>query len=252
MTLLNFLYLYGMKLDLFGQAIFDFYHGKKEPLITSTDISEEDELAISYLFRSYKNMPATEKKALQLCQGKVLDIGAGTGCHALYLQKTGFDIVAIDASPLAIEVCQKQGVLKAKGIALLNFETHEKFDTILLLMNGTGIFQTLNQVLENLEKLKNLLAANGQILIDSSDLIYMFDKDEDGGVWLPAHKNYYGELDYTLHYKNQTETFPWLYLDAELFSTFAHQAGLNFEIISEGKNFDYLARLTLKDKNNKK
>jgi hypothetical protein len=72
----------------------------------------------------------------------------------------------------------------------------------------------------------------------------MFDKDDDGGVWLPAHKNYYGELDYTLHYKNQTETFPWLYMDADLFRTFAHQAGLNFEIVGEGKNFDYLACLT--------
>jgi|694.fasta_scaffold01213_31 SAM-dependent methyltransferase len=233
-----------MKLDLFGQAIFDCYHGKKEPLITSTDISEEDELDLSYLFRTYKNMPTIEKKALQLCQGKILDIGAGTGCHALYLQNKNFDVKVLDASPLAIAVCQKQGLTKTVCSTLLDFETHEKFDTILLLMNGTGIFQTLNQVLANLEKLKNLLAANGQVLIDSSDLIYMFDKDDDGGVWLPAHKNYYGELDYTLHYKNQTETFHWLYLDADLFRTFAQQAGLNFEIVSEGKNFDYLARLS--------
>lgn len=233
-----------MKLDLFGQAIFDFYHGLKEPLITSTDISEEDELDISYLFRTYKNMPAIEKKALQLCKGKILDVGAGAGCHALYLQNKQFDVTVLDTSPLIIEVCKKQGLVHTVCSPLLDFEKDEKFDTILLLMNGTGIFQTLHQVVENLEKLKTLLAPNGQILIDSSDLIYMFDKDEDGGVWLPAHKNYYGELVYFLHYKNQTETFPWLYLDANLFHTFAKQVGFNFEIIKKGKNFDYLARLS--------
>lgn len=232
-----------MKKDLFGQAIFDFYHDKKQILLTSTDISEEDELDLSYLFRTFEDMPKLEKKALKLCKGKILDIGAGAGCHSLYLQEKGFDVTTLDSSPLCIEVCKNQNIEKVVCTNLLNFNSNEKFDTLLLLMNGTGIFQTLNKVLKYLEKLKFLLAPQGQILIDSSDLIYMFEKGEDGGIWLPAHKNYYGELDYTLHYNGQTETFPWLYLDENLFYTLAKQAGFKFEIIEKGKNFDYLSRL---------
>ena len=233
-----------MNLDLFGQAIYDYYHAKSQTFLTSTDISEEDELDLSYLFRTYNKMPKLEKKALKLCHGKILDVGAGAGCHVLYLQNQGFDVTAIDQSALAIEICEKQGVKKTLFSTLLDFNSDEKFDTILLLMNGTGIFQTLNQVEVYLEKLKSLLAPQGQILIDSSDIIYMFDKDEDGGVWLPAHKNYYGELDYTLHYNNQTETFPWLYLDENLFYTFAKQSCLKFDIVQKGNHYDYLVKLS--------
>lgn len=232
-------------LDLFGRAILD-YQTNNEPqdLITETNISEADEMSVAYLFRSFNEMPKLEQKSLQLSKGKILDVGCGAGSHSLYLQEKGLDVISIDISENAIQACQLRGLKKARVQNLLDIQ-NEKFDTILLLMNGTGIFGTLAQTSIYLQKLKSLLNPNGQILIDSSDIIYMFDEEEDGSKWVPAD-GYYGELTFTISYKNQTEEpFPWLYLDYNTLQNAAHAYGLNCELITEGEHFDYLAKLSL-------
>ncbi|MEN9335454.1 MAG: Ribosomal small subunit methyltransferase [Bacteroidota bacterium] len=232
-------------LDLFGQAILDFYtQNNPQPLLTETSISEEDEMDVAYLFRTFKNMPKLEQKALQLCHGRILDIGAGAGCHALYLQQKGLDVTALDHSAYAIEACRLQKIQNCIQTTVLDYNPEQRFDTIILLMNGTGIFGKLNQTAAYLQKLKSLLNPEGQILIDSSDLIYMFDEDEDGGRWIPDH-GYYGELEFTLHYKGQKEQFPWLYLDYNTLQNAALANGFQCELVMEGKNYDYLARLTV-------
>ncbi|MEO0045840.1 MAG: Ribosomal small subunit methyltransferase [Bacteroidota bacterium] len=229
--------------DLFGQAILDFQtNNTPEDLVTETNISEADEMSVGYLFRHYNDMPKLEKKALQLAKGKILDVGCGAGSHSLYLQEKGFDVTAIDISPKAIKACQLRGVKNARVQSLLEVG-NEKFDTILLLMNGTGIFGTLAETSKHLQKLKSLLNPNGQILIDSSDIIYMFDEAEDGSFLVPAD-GYYGELTFTVSYKGQTEdAFPWLYLDYNTLQNAAHANGLESELVVEGKHYDYLAKL---------
>ena len=231
--------------DLFGKAILDFQtNNSPEDLVTETSISEADEMSVEYLFRSFNEMPKLEKKALQLAKGKILDVGCGAGSHALYLQKKGFDVTAIDISANAIKACELRGLKNTKIQNVVDLE-NEKFDTILLLMNGTGIFGTLSETSKYLQKLKSLLNPNGQILIDSSDIIYMFDTAEDGSYMVPA-EGYYGELTFTISYKNETEeTFPWLYLDYNTLQNVAHANGLKCELVLEGKHFDYLAKLTL-------
>ena len=193
-------------------------------------------------------MPELEQKALHLAKGKILDVGCGAGSHSLYLQENNFDVTAIDISANAIEACQLRGLKNARVQNILDldsdFHQNDRYDTILLLMNGTGIFGTLQQTSNYLSKLKSLLAPNGQILIDSSDIIYMFDEDEDGSKWIPG-EGYYGELTFTISYKNQTEeAFPWLYLDYNTLQNAAHANGLQCELIQEGDHFDYLARLS--------
>jgi SAM-dependent methyltransferase len=231
--------------DLFGKAILDFQtNNSPEDLITETNISEADEMRVNYLFRSFNEMPKLEKKALQLCKGKVLDVGCGAGSHSLYLQEKGIEVTAIDISENAIKACQLRGLKNAQVQNILDLE-NESFDTILLLMNGTGIFRTLLETSRYLQKLKSLLNPNGQILIDSSDIIYMFDKEADGSYLVPAD-GYYGELTFTISYKGETEeSFPWLYLDYNTLQNAAHANGLQCELILEGEHFDYLARLTL-------
>lgn len=231
-------------LDLFGKAILDFQtNNSPEDIITETNISESDEMDVAYLFRSYKEMPKLEKKALQLSKGKVLDVGCGAGSHSLYLQnEKNLVVTSIDISKNAIQACQLRGLKNVKVQNILDLE-NETFDTVLLLMNGTGIFQTISQTSKYLQKLKTLLAPNGQILIDSSDIIYMYDENEDGSFLVPAD-SYYGELTFTISYKNQTEeAFPWLYLDYNTLQNAAFANGLQCELIEEGKHFDYLARL---------
>ena len=230
--------------DLFGTAILDYQtNNSPEDISTETTISEADAMEVSYLFRSYQEMPKLEQKALQLAKGKILDVGCGAGSHSLYLQEKGLEVTSIDISENAIKACALRGVQNAQVQNVLDSNSNEKFDTILLLMNGTGIFGTLDQTSKYLQKLKSLLAPNGQILIDSSDIIYMFDEDEDGSKWISADR-YYGELTFTISYKNQTEeAFPWLYLDYNTLQNAAHANGLECELILEGEHFDYLARL---------
>ena len=231
--------------DLFGKAILDFQTSNSpEDLITETSISEADEMSVAYLFRSYDEMPKLEQKALQLAKGKVLDVGCGAGSHSLTLQNDrNLYVTSIDISPYAIQACQLRGLKNAKVQDIMTLE-NEKFDTILLLMNGTGIFGTLKKTPNFLQKLKSLLNPNGQILIDSSDIIYMFDDDEDGGKWIFGN-GYYGELTFAISYKNETENeFPWLYLDYNTLQNAAFANGLQSELILEGEHYDYLAKLS--------
>lgn len=230
--------------DLMGQAIWDYHHGEtSENLLTETSISEIDDLPISYLFRDFDDMNAIEQKALELSVGKTIDIGAGAGSHSLYLQnEKKINVFALDYSPKSIEVCKLRGIKNTICADLLEF-SEETFDTILLLMNGTGIFQSLEKIDDYLEKLHSLLNENGQILIDSTDILYMYDRDEDGGVSVPAD-HYYGEVDYFMHYKLDTETpIKWLYLDFETFKRAAENNGFKIEKIVQEED-SYLARLT--------
>ncbi|WP_044403486.1 bifunctional 2-polyprenyl-6-hydroxyphenol methylase/3-demethylubiquinol 3-O-methyltransferase UbiG [Lacinutrix sp. Hel_I_90] len=237
-----------MKKDLFGKALLDYHNGNyTEDIITATNISGEDTLPLEYLFRSYAEMPKIEQKALALAKGHVLDIGAGSGSHSLYLQDQGLEVKAIDISEGAIAVCKLRGVASTENISALEYAkvSEETFDTILLLMNGTGIFQTIKALPLYLKDLKRLLKPKGQILIDSSDIKYMFE-DEDGGFWQDLNAGYYGELDYFLSYKGEDESpMKWLYLDFPTLNIASATVGLTCEKVFEGDSFDYLARLTL-------
>jgi SAM-dependent methyltransferase len=229
--------------DLFGQAILDFQtNNSPEDLQTETSISEADEMPVAYLFRAFDQMPLLEQTALELAKGKTLDVGCGAGSHSLHLQNKGLEVTAIDISAKAIAACQLRGLKHARVQHVLAIQ-NETFDTILLLMNGTGIFRTLKELPTYLQKLQSLLNPNGQILIDSSDLIYMYDENEDGSYSIPA-EGYYGELTFTVSYKGQTEApFPWLYLDYNTLQRAAQANDLQCELIEEGEHFDYLARL---------
>lgn len=232
--------------DLFGQAIFDYhFNNAPENLITETNISEKDEMEVSYLFRELEKMPLIEQTAIKKSYGKVLDVGCGAGSHSLVLQNNyNLDVTAIDISSKAIETCKARGINNTKVVAILDLEENNQYDTILLLMNGTGIFGTLNEVSKYLNKLKKLLHPKGQILIDSSDIVYMFDEDEDGGKWIPGN-GYYGELRFKISYKNQIEEeFPWLYIDYNTFQNIAVADGFKCELLIEGDHYDYLAKLT--------
>ena len=232
--------------DLMGRAIWDYYYQENsEDLQTETSISELDDLPVSYLFRDYQEMNALEKKALDLSFGKVLDVGSGAGSHSLYLQnERKLEVTTLDISPKSIEICKARGIKNAICEDLLQF-SEKNFDTVLLLMNGTGIFQSLEHIDQYLQKLKSLVAENGQILIDSTDILYMYDQDEDGGVLVPA-TGYYGELDYYLHYKGESEEpMKWLYLDFNTLKNAAIANGFKIQKI-EKLDDSYLAKLTVK------
>jgi SAM-dependent methyltransferase len=235
--------------DLFGRAILDYQtNNHPENLITETDISEKDEMPVAYLFRSFSEMPVLEQKALALAKGKILDVGCGAGSHSLYLQnERHLEVISIDISTNAIKTCELRGLKNTRIQDIMTLQ-NEKFDTILLLMNGSGIFGKLANVPKHLQLLKSLLNKNGRILLDSSDIVYMFDEDADGRKWLPVTKDYYGEVVFNISYKGKTEkSFDWLYLDYNTLRDIAAANGLQCELILEGGHYDYLAGLTLKE-----
>lgn len=233
--------------DLFGKAILDYQtNNAPEDLITETTISEEDEMSVAYLFRSYDEMPQMEQKALQLAKGKILDVGCGAGSHSLSLQnERNLDVTSIDISANAIQACVLRGLKNAKVQDVMTLE-NEKYDTILLLMNGAGMCGKLKNIPNFLLKLKSLLNPGGQILLDSSDIIYMFDDDEDGGKWIPSKGEYYGEIVFNISYKGEKEKpFDWMFIDYNTLQNAALDNGFQCELILEGEHYDYLAKLSI-------
>ena len=230
--------------DPMGAAIRDYQNkGKASRLRVLSSMFDEDEMPVAHLFRTFNQMPRLEQKALSMAKGRVLDIGAGAGCHALALQERGLEVKAIDISPLSCEVMKERGVKDAECVNLFDPQLQGKYDTLLLLMNGTGIAGKLNRLSMLLNRLKELLAEGGQILIDSSDLKYIYE-NEDGSMDIDLNAPYYGEVDYQMQYKNvKGEPFDWLYTDPMLLASISKQCGLNCEIVEEGENYDFLARL---------
>ena len=230
--------------DPMGAAIFDYQStGKADTLRILSSMFEEDEMPVSHLFRSLHDMPVLECKALDLAKGKILDVGAGAGCHALALQKQNKDVTAIDISPLSCEAMLKRGVSNVQCVNLFDKGFKGSYDTILLLMNGTGIAGKICNLPRLFKRLKELLSPDGQILIDSSDLKYIYE-NEDGSFDIDLNANYYGEVDYQMVYKDiEGEPFDWLYVDFPLLSTIAESIGLHAQLITEGEYYDYLARI---------
>ena len=152
-------------------------------------------------------------------------------------------MTALDISPLSVETMKQRGV---KNVICQDFFTlsGQKYDTILMLMNGIGIVGTLERMPEFFKQLDRILSPGGQLLCDSSDIIYVFE-DEDGFIEYPEEDGYYGELSFRMQYKYCIgEPFPWLYIDADILKSVAEDNGYNFEIIAEGEHYDYLARIT--------
>lgn len=229
--------------DVFGKAIRDFYKGIASVITTFSTLGGEDELPVRYLYRDFDEMPAIEQTALDMSWGHILDVGCGAGSHALYLQQKGLSVKPIDISKGAIEVCKLRGLHKAEQLDLWDLKK-AKFDTILCLMNGTGICGSMDRVPFFLKHLKSLMSPKGQILIDSTDVMYMYE-DERGQDALSEIKHYYGEAQMEIRYQeSSSETFNWLYLD---FYNLKQQAGLvnlNCEMILKGSDNNYLARLS--------
>lgn len=235
-----------MNKDIFGEAIKDFYHKKhQEDIVVQAPDFDDDIIPVSYLFRNYSEMPKIEQKALELAFGEVLDVGCGAGSHSLFLsEEKKLKVHAIDISEGAIEICKKRGIINANVQDIFDLKK-AKYDTLLFLMNGSGIIGKLGSIDRFFLHIKKLLKPDGQILIDSSDISYLFAED-DGSFWVDASAAYYGEMQYKLQYKNlESDWFDWLYIDYNTLQNAANSNGFICELLLEGENNDYLAKLTM-------
>ncbi|GAA3997005.1 class I SAM-dependent methyltransferase [Hymenobacter fastidiosus] len=233
--------------DPVGHALIAYLRGNQATaLLVHSNVTDDEDLAASYFFRSLWEMPELERTALQECRGRVLDAGAGAGCHSLELQSRGFQVKAIDASPGAVQVMQERGVREAACHNLFDAPAAgERFDTILMLMNGLGLVGTLDGLERFLVHARTLLAPGGQILATSSDISYLYE-DEEGALVININGPYYGEIEYAMTYGDETgPQFDWLFADASIVQDYAESAGYEVEFLGEDDQQQYLVRLTL-------
>lgn len=231
------------EVDPMGQAIHDFYF-KKNPgrLEVNSTITEDEDIEVAYLFRAFREMPEIEQKAMSLCRGAVLDVGAAAGAHTLYLQNQGINVEAIDISQLSVDVMKHRGVNQVLCADFFDLN-NKTYDTLLFLMNGIGLCGSLKGLGVLLQQCKKLLNTGGQVLLDSSDIKYMFEGEE---FEIEFENCYYGELEYQMNYKEtEGEVFDWLFIDFNTLQQVAKANGFNCEKIIDGPHYDYLARLTL-------
>lgn len=232
--------------DPMGRAIYEYHkYGKADDVIVHSSMFDDDVIPVETLYRTFDQMPALEQKALELATGDILDVGAGSGCHSLALKEMGKNSVAVEISSLSVEVMKERGV-DARLVNFYDSSFTETYDTILMLMNGTGIIGNLDNIQTFFSRIKQLLKPGGSLLIDSSDLSYLYE-EEDGSLMIDLADDYYGLVDFQMQYKDSMgEPFDWLYLDFNTLSYYAEESGFTAELIEEGEYYDYLARLTLK------
>lgn len=231
-----------MSLDVLGHALHDYLHGHRgNPLLTHTSFGGVEEMPVSEFFRPPADFPELEHIALALCDGKVLDIGAGAGSHALFLQKRGMDITALERSPLGCDVMRARGVEQVVTADFFDYHG-ERYDTLLFLMNGIGIAGSLDGLTTLLNHCETLLNPGGQLLFDSSDIAYLY---ADGSVERPM--GYYGQIRYQYAYKGKRSApFDWLFIDQETLISIAQPLGWVVQILYEDGHDQYLVRMERK------
>ena len=184
-----------------GAALLDYYRGNRTATLICHQDGTRDDVPASFWFRDA--LDPLERLGLDLCKGKVLDVGAGTGLHALDLQRRGFDVTAIDVAPECIAIMRQRGVRNALAADLYAFDGGP-FDTIICLCNGLDKVGTLGDVQRFLTQMRVLLAADGQLIADSFDLrIGASEQTVAEIIRKTAAGRYFGEMDLVFEFNGE-------------------------------------------------
>ncbi|MCJ2541864.1 class I SAM-dependent methyltransferase [Thermostichus vulcanus] len=237
--------------DPLDQALWDWHRGQPQgPILMhahSPDgipIEEAQRISAEVFFTP--ELPETEALALDLCRGRVLDIGAGTGRHALLLQERGLSVWALDRSPVALQIMEERGIRHLVEADIFQWAGPEfRFDTLLMLMNGLGLVGSLAGLDRFLTLAQDWIQPTGQLLLDSTDLGDPVDElaEVDGSADEtdpPARV-----VQFTPEYQGQRgDPIPWLFVDPETLLQHAQSAGWQGQIIYQDPEGAFLARLT--------
>lgn len=229
-----------MHRDIYGEALSQFHQTGtlSTPLLLHSTYGDIEEMPVEVFFRTEEDFPELEFIALSLCDGKVLDVGAGVGSHVLYLQDKGFDVAALEVSTPACNIMRARGV---RHIIQDNFWTYdqEKYDTLLFLMNGIGLAEDLQGFRRLLAHAKDLLSEKGQLLFDSSDISYLYEEYK-----IPRPEYYFGEIGYQYEFEgSKGMPFKWLYIDQKTLIQIAHEEKWVVQVLYEDDNDQYLVRM---------
>lgn len=230
--------------DPLGTMLLDYLNGKKQAAVKvmSPDL-DMWKMRGELMFRSFGRMNQIERRALGLCRGKILDIGAGSGCHTLYLQQRHKDVDALDLSPGCIKVMKKRKIRRPVHDNLFSMKG-KRYDTLLMLMNGLGICGSIDGLNLFFQFIRSILTDRGQVIADSTDLASLYDAK---GLSERADA-YYGETCFTMSYQTIVgDPFEWLYIDFDTLNFYAEYHGFTCEKIISDKTGKYLVRIFPQD-----
>ncbi len=230
--------------DPLGRMLLDYYAGNMDARVrVESPGLDMPPMTGKTMFRSFDRMNRVEQKALGLCRGHVLDVGAGSGCHSLYLLEMGKTVTALDISPGCIVVMKNQGMKNLVHDSIFNL-AQGSYNTILMLMNGLGICGTLDGLNLFFDRVRNLLAPGGRIIADSTDLSMFMDEKRDPG---PGPEPYFGEVEFAMAYnKVKGEPFAWLYVDFYTLEYMAACHGMDCQRLMTDQEGRYLAVMAKK------
>ncbi len=217
--------------------------GEGHPVTVRTDFGPADEIHPSTFFRGEDAFEEWESIALRQCGPRVLDVGAGVGAHALVLQARGHEVTALDLIPEAVRIMRERGVEDAKEETLFELKPAKLYDTVILLMNGSMIAETLSGLDRLLAAVATVLGPRGALILDSTDLRDAVSEsaNADGPVDVDP---YIGELHYQLSVGEKVgEVFPQLFVDPDTLEKRARSAGWDMEVLWSGPEGRFLARL---------
>ncbi len=229
-----------------GRALLDYHRGlENNHLIVHSDLWDDEPTPVKEYYRpNYLPIPDLELRALSQCRGRVLDLGAGAGRHALELQARGLDVTALDVSHDAVAVMRDRGVRDARcgDLGALDGAT---YDTILLLMHGIGLVGTLIGLAAFLKRAREIINSNGRIVCDSADLTVILPSLTDSmRQGRSQAESYPGEVEFRLTYGTiEGQPYPWLFVDPVTLERYAMASGFRFSAACRGARGAFVAVL---------
>lgn len=218
-----------------------YWRGDEKAELQIESVLGTTSVPVDIYFRNMEEMPMAELYALQLAQGLVLEVGAGSGSHVLALQEMGLSVTALDIHPTLGTIMLERGAEKVVVEDYWAFQSMEKYDTLLFMMNGVGFVGSEKHLPAFFKQCDLLLAKGGQILFDSTDLSINVPGIHERN----PNPDYWGEMTYRMAFAGEWgDTFSWLYLDPDRLQMHAEKAGFLSQIVYQGDDGHYLARLT--------
>jgi SAM-dependent methyltransferase len=230
----------------YSMALNDYFSGKKDAIIkVLRDDGFIADMPASHFFRDEEEFSTIEKIAVELCQGRVLDVGAGSGTHSLYLQKKGLDVWTMEIDPALVDIAKQRGIMNTICSDIFNYKGDD-YGTILLMGHGIGITGTIEGFRKFLKQAYDMTHRKGIVLFDSLDVRVT----EDPGnlsyhEYNKKNNRYIGEIRMQFEYNGlKGEMFSWLHLIPETLFMESGAAGWICEIVHREPSGDYLARLS--------
>lgn len=235
----------GSSFELYAQAMLDHWLGKKVAFEFEREDGHRSRSKMEGYFAPYGEWPRIEREAMKEVRGRVLDVGAGPGRHSLYLQRRGFDVVAVDPSPTQCALARIRGVRQVYQASVKRLPRGlGTFGTVLMLGNNLGLAGDVPGMRSYLRELREI-TRKGSRLIGSSRI---------PGTWIEHHLPYVkrniargrppGLLTLRARYKGLVgDRFDLLILSPDDLAKLAHDTGweLSRVILSDYGDAEYVA-----------